>query len=76
MKGSERIDPKATKNTTTTLSQTQKNKAQPTDRRCIDNRNLNQGGVRPRQHLPSRSLGEQQCTTAAHIALTVYKNHA
>jgi hypothetical protein len=70
-------DMKATKNPRTTQSQTQKNKAQQTFRRCTDNYiAMKEGSLCPRQHLWPCSLGEQQRARAVHIALTLSKANA
>jgi hypothetical protein len=66
--------PESNQESHTTLSQTQKNRAQPTHRRCADEPLLKEGSVRPRQHLLLDSLGKQQCRRAVHMA--VHKSHA
>jgi hypothetical protein len=54
--GGEHTDPKATKKTKTTLSRTQKNKAQPTHGRCTVSRTLNQGIECPPQAIRTASV--------------------
>jgi hypothetical protein len=61
----------------TTRSQTQKTKAQPSHMRCATSElSIKERSVRPRQHLPLRSLGGQQRAGAVQITLTLHKNHA
>jgi hypothetical protein len=73
MTESEYMNPKTTR---TTLSRTEKNShSQQTGTARSTERSIKERSVRPRQHLPPRSLGKQQRARTVHITLTLNKIH-